>query len=60
MLINHDQLGVTAILYQHASEVAVDFAIAFWRNFSGPAVLSVVQIEPTSLQAVKCGQFCLQ
>ena len=62
MLINHDQLGVTAIytMYQHASEVAVDFAIAFWRNFSGPAVLSVVQIEATSLQAVKCGQFCLQ
>ena len=40
--------------YQHASEKAVDFAIAFWR---GPAALSVVQIEPTSFQATKCGNF---
>ena len=59
MLINHDQLGVTAIytMYQHASEVAVDFAIAFWRNFSGPAVLSVVQIEATSLRQSSVGSF---
>ena len=50
------QLGVTTM-----SEIAVGFAIiAFWRNFSGPAALSVVQIEPTSCQAVMCGQFCLQ
>ena len=39
--------------YQRASEIAVGFAIiAFWRNFSGPAALSVVQIEPTNCQAV--------
>ena len=56
---HNNQLGMTAI-YQHASEIAVDFAVAFWRNFSGPATLSIVQIEPTSFQAVKCGKFCLQ
>ena len=33
--------------YQHASEVAVGFAIiAFWRNLSSPTALSVVQIKP--------------
>ena len=39
---HNNQLGMTAI-YQHASEIAVDFAVAFWRNFSGPAALSIVQ-----------------
>ena len=57
-----NQLGVTTIPARaHASEIAVGFAIiAFWRNLSGPAALSVVQIEPTSCQAVTCGQFYLQ
>ena len=47
MLINNDQLGVTAI----PSEIAVDFAIALWRNFSGPAALSVVQIRSNQCAA---------
>ena len=43
-------------MYQHASEVAVDFAIAFWRNFSGPVrARSVVQIEATNaMKALTC------
>ena len=58
VLIN--QLGVTEIM-QHAtdaSEIAVP--IAFWHNFPHPSRYPVVQIEPTSYQAVYCGQFCLQ
>ena len=60
MLIN--QLGVTAIM-QHttdASGMAVGFAIAFWHNFPHPPRYPVVQIEPTSYQAIYCGQFGLQ
>ena len=35
-------------------EVAVDFAIDLsWRNFSGPAVLSVVQIVGTYMSSKK-------
>ena len=41
MLINHT-ISWAWLQHQHAtSEVAVDFAIAFWRNFSGPAALFV-------------------
>ena len=57
VLIN--QLGVTAIM-QHATDASESFAIAFWHNFPHLPCYPVVQIEPTSYQAVYCGQFCLQ
>ena len=39
---------------------SLKIAVAFWRNFSEPAALSVVQIEPMRCQAIMCRQFCPQ
>ena len=33
--------------------------IALWRNFSGSAVLSVVQIEPTAARQSRVGSFLI-
>ena len=60
------QAGQEALIWDcpgHSGTVgnyAVGFVIAFGAISLDPQRHPVVQIEPTSFQAVKCGQFCLQ